>query len=101
MTPSRRFRYSLRTLFVVVTLLCVWLGYSLNWIRQRREFIAEQQARDAVITKWGGEIASPHPPGQAAPRAPAGLWLFGESGYFAVAVVVDGDDGKTSLSAVD
>lgn len=34
--PSRRrLRFSLRTLFVVVTIGGVWLGYSLNWIRER------------------------------------------------------------------
>ncbi len=33
-TANRRWlRFSLRTLFVVVTVLCVWLGYELNWIR--------------------------------------------------------------------
>jgi len=37
--PKRRwFRWSLRTMFVVVT-VCGWIGYQLNWIRQRHEFI--------------------------------------------------------------
>jgi len=34
-----RFAFSLRTLFVVVTVFGCWLGYQLNWIRQRREFL--------------------------------------------------------------
>ena len=34
--PKRRwFAYSLRTLFVVMTVFACWLGYQLNWIRQR------------------------------------------------------------------
>jgi hypothetical protein len=37
--PRRRFRFSLRTMFVLVTALCVWLGYQLNWIRQRRNVL--------------------------------------------------------------
>jgi hypothetical protein len=38
--PKRRwFRFSLRTLFVVVTVFGCWLGYELNWIRQRHEAI--------------------------------------------------------------
>ena len=38
--PKRRwFTFSLRTLFVLVTVLCVWLGYQVNWIWQRREFV--------------------------------------------------------------
>ena len=35
----RRFRFSLRTMFVLVTVFSVWLGYHLNWIRQRREML--------------------------------------------------------------
>ncbi len=35
-TANRRWlRFSLRTLFVVVTLLGVWLGYYVNWHAQR------------------------------------------------------------------
>ena len=42
-TPRRRwFRFSLRTLFVVVTVLGCWLGYQLNWIRERHAVLARQ-----------------------------------------------------------
>lgn len=34
-TPHPRFRFSLRTLFVVVTVGCVWLGWNLYQVRQR------------------------------------------------------------------
>jgi hypothetical protein len=40
----RWFRFSLRTLFVLVTVSCVWLGYHLNWIRERQAFIAEMES---------------------------------------------------------
>ena len=33
-SQSRRFRFSLRTLFVVVTVGCVWLGWQLNVVRE-------------------------------------------------------------------
>ena len=40
--PKRRwFRFSLRTLFVLVTLLCIWLGYQVNWIYHRHKLIAD------------------------------------------------------------
>ena len=29
-------RYRLRTLLIFVTLFCIWLGYHLHWVRQRR-----------------------------------------------------------------
>jgi len=37
MTHRRRWSYSLRTMFVVVTVLGCWLGYQLHWIRERAE----------------------------------------------------------------
>jgi len=45
---SRRrwFRFSLRTMFVVVTLLALALGHEVNLIRERREF------REWVRTEW-------------------------------------------------
>ncbi len=30
-------RYSLRTLFIVLTVIGCWLGYELSWIRQRQK----------------------------------------------------------------
>jgi len=38
MTPlnRRRFRFSLRTLFIVMTVVCVWLGWNLNIVRERK-----------------------------------------------------------------
>lgn len=37
--------FSLRTLIICVTALCIWLGYQVNWIRQREAFLAEQFTR--------------------------------------------------------
>ena len=37
MKPRRWFRFSLRTFFVLVTLLGVWLGVQFKWIHDRRE----------------------------------------------------------------
>jgi hypothetical protein len=40
--PKRRwFRFSLRTLFVLVTIAClpmIWMAYQLKWIHERRQF---------------------------------------------------------------
>jgi len=35
--PRRWFRYSLRTLFVLVTVFCIWLGVQVKWIGDRHE----------------------------------------------------------------
>lgn len=70
--PKRRwFRFGLRTLFVMVTLLCGWLAYQLNWIQSRRALIAE-------TPKWRVIAGRSHSP---QPRSPAMLWLFAEPGY--------------------
>src|SRR4051812_34791406 len=73
------FRFRLRTLLMIVALLAMpmaWVGYSLRWIRERRE---------------GGGL---HPEStvipifpRAAPEstpAPGGLWIFGERGRYFV-----------------
>lgn len=75
--PSRRwFRFSLRTLLIVVTIFAIWLGYQWHWIRQRREFLE----RD---TRLGNQT------GLNVPSAPHLLWAFGEAGYDSLFVLVD------------
>jgi hypothetical protein len=51
-TPRRWFRYSLRTMFVIVTLFAFWLGWELKFIRDRRAFVAAMdELRTAEIQK--------------------------------------------------
>ena len=39
--PKRRwFRFSLRTMFVVVTVVACWLGWNLHQVRQREKFLS-------------------------------------------------------------
>jgi len=40
--PSHRrwFRFSLRTVLVLLTLFCVWLGVQVKWIRDRHDVLA-------------------------------------------------------------
>src|SRR5262245_22437606 len=81
----RRFRFSLRTLFAVVTLIAItlppagWLGRELNWIRQRQAFREEQAAA------LGKQIAFRHGKPVAAPSQ---LSFFGERGYGIITVAV-------------
>ena len=76
--PPHRFRFGLRTMFVVVTVvavLCAWVAYSLNWIRERHHAIATGEVK--VVrqnVRYSFLILTP------VPRAPAGLWMFGEHG---------------------
>jgi hypothetical protein len=76
-TPRHQsFRFSLRTLFVLITLVAIWVGWSFNWIRQRREFVRLGNELGAVVSR--GEV-----------RAPGLLWVFGELGAQVVLLFTD------------
>jgi len=64
--PRRCFRFSLSTLFVVLTVFGVWLAVQVNWIRERRE----------ILRRIPGEPAD-----WVAAKAPWSIRIFGERGY--------------------
>jgi len=69
-------RYSLRTLIIVVTVGCVWLGYQVNWIRERRAAIASGR-----VEYWRDEFDNPFDNASPTPVSPPfSLWIFGERG---------------------
>ncbi len=88
-----RFRFSLRTLFLVVTAICLWLGYGLHWIKQRHDLLAEVEEflptlNDGVpVSRW--TIVKPD-----GFRAPGMLWFLGERGVqtFPLYIVYDNPD---------
>lgn len=53
MAQPRRtwFRFSLRSLFVVITCACVWLGYQMNIVHQRQALRKSIVARGGVVTE--------------------------------------------------
>jgi hypothetical protein len=51
--PRRRFRFTLRTLFIAVTILCCWLGWKVNAARKQRD-AAEVVRRNVV--GWHGSL---------------------------------------------
>lgn len=69
---KRWLTFSLKTLFIVVTVLACWLGYELNWIRQRHEVAAGATVSRSVSSRTGLPEKR---------TAPGLLWLFGEHGY--------------------
>jgi hypothetical protein len=82
-------RFYLRTLLIAVTLLCpvfAWVGYSLDWIRERHRALKEGGANAQYVR---GE----------APAAPGGLWLFGKEGITRVFYSDIGyEPGRTKLT---
>jgi hypothetical protein len=80
--PKRRwFRFSLRTLFVLVTIACTgagWVAYQLNWIRERHDFVERYQCRH---TFHNIEIPDP--------KIPFSLRLLGEKPVLGLTVRKD------------
>jgi hypothetical protein len=73
--PRRRFlRFSLRTRFVVVTVAGCWMGYSMNWIRQRHELLGA----DTIVTSQPG-------------AAPMGIRLVGAEGFRSIGCLRERD----------
>ncbi len=56
----RRFRFSLRTLFVVVTVFGVWLGWTLHHIHLRRQAISEIEAHGGDVV-YGVDLSATYP----------------------------------------
>lgn len=77
MTPRRRCSFGLRTLLLIVAIAAAplaWVGYSLNWIRERHGFLHRGTDGPVEITTLAIRYAN-NPP-----RAPGCLWLLGERG---------------------
>lgn len=99
--PWKLIRFSLRSFFVVVTVLCLWLGYELNWIRQRHDFVARQSDladdfNDATI-----DLDYKVPRVEILPRSSTNaglLWLFGEEQMTAMDVLVVVDDDAIDMN---
>ncbi len=94
--PKRRwFAFSLRTMFVVVTLLC-WLFYQLAWIQQRHSFASKHAAIGSASGQLGG-LASGYVQKQRV--APSLLWVFGEPAATTICplIVIDHFDGSSLM----
>jgi len=87
--PNRRwFQFSLGTLFLIVTVVCCWLGYQLNWIRQRRAFEARAGVQSYVTVKKGLF------------NAPGLLQFFGEPGRATIVLHFPADPTPAELQEV-
>jgi hypothetical protein len=91
-TPRRRwYQFSLRAMFVLVTLVAAFLAYQLNWIRQRHRFLVfvDCNNHNQVLGEW---IRPKTPANSKTLRAPRLLWLFGEPYQSQIVVSIDNAD---------
>ena len=74
--------FSLRSLFVLVTVVCIYLFWAMNWIHQRREFLLQQPVTDnsEVLMLLLGEEERP---------APLLLRILGERGVIRIDINED------------
>jgi hypothetical protein len=78
-----RARFSLRTLFVAVTLCAIFLGWQMRWIKQRREYLKEHP----------GAYREPDTTDKPA-TAPMLLWLWGEPAQTRLSVELPGSKDR-------
>ena len=82
--PKRRWpRFTLRTLFVVVTVFACWLAWSFNWLRERRQ--AEEWLAAAEHSWYSPSVAG----ARVEASAPWNLRLLGEHGIVGIGMDVD------------
>ena len=89
----RWFRFSLSTLLVLVTLTAVWLGVQVKWIRDRHQTVKAQSATGGRLATTGHDLA--YYAGTSTP-APWSLRIFGEQGYYSVAVLPENEESPTA-----
>jgi hypothetical protein len=91
--PNRRWpRFSLRTLFVLVTVAVVplgWAAFSWRWILERHEFLTTYKSESAVMLM-----------DEDRNFAPCGLWVLGEQGIELLELNLD-DDTPNGETLVD
>ena len=59
--PKRWFRYSLRTLFVVVTVLCLWMAWNANLVQKRKHLIRWADTKGVRFNPWIASNKLPPP----------------------------------------
>jgi hypothetical protein len=86
-TPKRRwFRFSLGTMFVVVTLFGCWLGWNLHLVREREKLLNMFAADDKMIvfTRSRFPFALPPPGIEAKPSMPLAWRILGAEPIFQI-----------------
>lgn len=84
----RWFRFSLQTMFLTLTVVCCWLGYYLEWIRERHDYLNQLSPSGSQRQNSDSRYLFERPDVPASHSMPIGLRLLGEP---AIAVLRDRD----------
>ena len=97
MKSKRRYlQFSLGTMFAAVTVLCIWLGVQVKWMRDRQEarkWLREHDCR--VIGNSEKRLLDDDEYGPVTFLAPWSIRLFGEEGVYCI-VLNENPDSSTS-----
>ncbi len=91
----RWFQFKLRTLMIVVTILAVFLGYPINWMRQRHNFLIQVDRSGSFYRR--GPVVGPVTAQSKPAEAPLLLRVFGERGQERIVVSIN-DAAKEGLN---
>ena len=100
--PRRRWtRWSLRGLLLVIVVFGIWLGYEMNWIRERRILAARQAAMIATLRQPLRDVEVYREAPQNQPLPASILNFLGEPSRQMVMVVLwdQSASGKVDASA--
>ena len=81
MKPRRWFRCSLITFFLLFTVVSVWLGLQVKWIKNRRQTLDQIRAECSLDLEFSDP--SRHPTSEVAPWS---IRLLGERGVYGIVV---------------
>jgi hypothetical protein len=99
------FIFTLRTLFIALTVICCFLAYQVSWIHARRRFLSEQwlrhQSKDVIDGTEFQVQRLYRPYGKVANllvgRPPGLLGFLGEEGHKFVVVVIPESEAFASV----
>lgn len=66
-SPRRWLSFSLRTMFIVVTAICCWLGWESSVVRGRQALLKELRSKPSVEVTSASQWSASHPPGAVPP----------------------------------
>ena len=87
--PKRRwFRFSLRTMFVLVTVFAIWLGWNVRQVRQRAEVVSQVEANGGWVLRTSPGLMA------TSGNLPFSWWLVGARPVYTVSLDRDYEPAK-------
>jgi hypothetical protein len=98
--PRRRwFRFSLRTMFVIVTLFACWIGWQTSIVRERKAVLKEMKGNPSFhVTTVSERLDWAVPPFAPLPKVPLVRGWLGDEAVFSLSILGHGEGSETVLA---